>query len=270
MASIAEGRTGGWSSWRLSWGAVLAGVLLALAAHIVLGLVGAAIGFAAAPADSKGLGASAGIWALLTPFVATLLGAWLACRLANAHDAAHGNLHGILVWCIGLIAGALFLTGTMASGAMSAGTAASGNLGAAQRTLRDAGAAPAPADRTAAGTSASGGTTAREAQARQRTEDAAKAAAATAGGGAIASIAGLIGALAGSGLSRRRRDGRGLGWRIAVQRRDERRHMPAGQHAGDQGSYPGAGAYTQTTETSRTVSPGDPRGPGGGADPFHH
>jgi hypothetical protein len=261
MASVAEGTGGRWS-WRLSWSAVIAGVLLAVAAHVVLGLVGAALGLAAAPAGSKGLGAGAGIWALLTPFVASLVGAWTACRLANATEEANGNLHGILVWCIGLIAGALFLTGTLASGAMSAGTAASGNLGAAQRALR--GETSAGPERSAA--SGAQGGTAREAQARARGEDAAKAAAAAAGAGAIASIAGLIGALAGSGLSRRRR---GLDWRFSLQRRSEDR----GQRAGTtQGTY-GTGSYTETTGSSRAVPPGaEPRRPESGwpADPHHH
>src|SRR5512142_462653 len=112
---------------RLSWGPVIAGVLLALAAHVVLGLVGAAIGFAAGPADSRAGGAGAAIWALITPFVATALGAWLAVRMAGREDEAGANLHGVMVWCIGLIAGAIFLAGTAASGTLALGTAASGN-----------------------------------------------------------------------------------------------------------------------------------------------
>jgi hypothetical protein len=266
MASLAEtgtGRTG----WRLSWTAVIAGALLAIAAHVVLGLIGAALGLAAAPADSKGLGAGAGIWALLTPFVATAVGAWFACRLAAASDDATGNAHGILVWCIGLIAGALFLAGTLASGAMSAGTASSGNAGAAQRALRGE-LGGAPADRTA--TNAPGAT--RE-QARARADDAAKAAATAAGGGALASIAGLIGALVGSALSRRRRHGKGLGWRLALQRRDERHVSEHG--AATSSPYMGTGAppYPERTETSRQVrGPGEPplSEPGGPADPYQH
>jgi hypothetical protein len=286
MTSVAEAGSGGrFGSWRLSWSAVFAGVVLAVAAHIVLGLIGATLGFAAAPADSKGLGAGAGIWALLTPFVATALGAWLACRMANASDQASGNLHGIMVWCIGLIAGALFLTGTMASGAMSAGTAASGNLGSAQRTLRNELGA---GERSATAPSPGGGTAttreAREAQARRTGEEAAKGAAAATGGGALASIAGLIGAFAGAALSRRRREGRGLGWRIALQRKDERaQHAQpmASQHAATQGSYqpgshasapgayPTAGAYREASETTRIAGPGEPRVPDAG-DPLHH
>src|SRR5512144_629421 len=112
MAVGTEAATGsGLGSWvRVHWGAVIAGALFALGVHIVMGLIGAAIGFAAAPADSTGLGIGAAVWGLLTPFVATLCGAWLAIRLSGEREGASGYVHGILVWSIGLIAGALFLT----------------------------------------------------------------------------------------------------------------------------------------------------------------
>lgn len=185
---------------RLSWGAVIAGALLALAVHVALGLIGGALGFAAEPADSRALGALAGFWGLLTPLVGTALGAWLACRLAAREDEVGTNLHGVMVWCLGLIAGALFLAGSAASSAMAFGNAAGGNAGMVQRMLRD-------------GDTALGAT---EAAADQ----AAKRAATAAGGGAMAALCGLLGAFGGAALARSQRQGkgRGLGWRIAIQR----------------------------------------------------
>jgi hypothetical protein len=185
---------------RLSWGPVIAGVLLALAAHVVLGLIGAAIGFAAEPADSRAVGAGAAVWGLITPLVATALGAWLAVRLAGRDDEAGSNLHGVMVWCIGLIAGAIFLAGTAASGTMALGTAASGNAETLRRltgTRRADVSAPV---------------------AEARADEAAKTAAATAGGAAMAGLCGLLGAFIGAGLARRRGEGKGLGFRIAVHR----------------------------------------------------
>jgi hypothetical protein len=243
-----ESHAGRWAFPRLSWSAVIAGVFLAVAAHIVLGLVGAAIGFAAEPSDSRGVGAAAAIWALLTPFAATLLGAWLASRMAGAgEDKRSANVHGILVWCVGLVAGALFLTGTMAAGAVGAGTAASGNLGPAQRMFRaDAGAARPGARATEA-----------------RSDEAAKRAAAAAGGAALGAIAGLLGAVVGAGLATRRGGGRGLaGWRL------ERYH--AGERAGQERH-----AATTATHGEAPRVPAAPAGapPDVGAtppDPYHH
>jgi hypothetical protein len=224
---------------------VITGVLCALAAHIVLGLFGAAFGFAAAP-GGKELGVLAAIWGLVTPFVATLLGAWLAIRLSGELDRNTGYVNGILVWCIGLIAGALFLTGTAATGAMSAGTAASGNLGPAQRMVSS--------------------TTGRSAPTRGETErgadQASKAAAGATGGAALAAIAGLLGAIVATGLATGSRSGkgRGLGWRIAIQRKQER-------HAGDSGRY-GEATYRPPPAAypGREIRPGEE----GTTDPYHH
>lgn len=238
---------------RVHWGPVVSGVFLAIAVHIVLGLVGGALGLAARPAGSTGVGAGAAIWGIITPFVATLLGTWLACRMAAAQDQASTNLHGIMVWAIGLIAGALFLAGTVASGAMTAGAAASGNAGPVQRILGQETGRAAPTGRETA-----------------RAEDqGAKAAAAAAGGAALASIAGFLGALVGAGIARGRRSGRG--WRIAIQRREARTD---GGYAGrtEERGY-AHGAYGTTSEERGIATPTgeSPRDVGSPpVDPYHH
>lgn len=227
---------------RLHWSAIVAGVFLALAAHVVLGLIGAALGLAAEPANSEALGAGAAFWALVTPLVASLLGAWLAVRLSGEADKLGSNVHGILVWCIGLIAGAIFLTGTLATGAMSVGTATSGNLRAAERMM---GAPGGPAADAA------------------RADQAGRAGAAAAGGAALAAISGLLGAVIGTGLATRKTKGRGLGWRIAIQRSEARRE---GALSGTE-ARPYGPPYGATPE-SRGV-PGSPAA-GPPSDPFHH
>jgi hypothetical protein len=225
----------------LHWSAVIAGVFLAIASHIVLGLVGGALGFSAAPADSTGLGAGAAIWGLVTPFVATLLGAWLAVGMAGAAgDRTGSTLHGIMVWCIGLIAGAIFLTGTIASGAMTAGTAA--RAGPARIFRGEPGRVSALADQ------------------------AGKAAAAVMGGAALASIAGLLGAVAGVGIARSRRSGRGLRWRLAIQRREERGAERFGEPRREEREY---GAPYGESRPGATAEPRRDVGPPP-TDPYHH
>ncbi|HYD39911.1 MAG TPA: hypothetical protein VEB43_03705 [Anaeromyxobacter sp.] len=228
----------------LAWGPIIAGVLLALASHVVLGLVGGALGFAAEPADSRGLAVAAGFWALLTPFVATLLGAWLANRLAARRDEAGTNLHGVMVWAIGLLAGALFLAGTAMSGAVAAGSAAAGNASAAQGLLGGE-----PGDATTGG------------------EEAARRASVTSGAGAMAALCGLAGAFAGAGIARaRRREGKGRSfpWRIAIQRTDRQddRRLAEGRYGRAERSYP------RPEDEVRDVSRDE--GPGAPADPYHH
>jgi hypothetical protein len=232
---------------RLHWSAVIAGVFLAIACHIVMGLAGAALGLAAEPADSQAVGAAAAIWALITPFVATLLGAWLACRLADtAGDDRSAYVHGILVWCIGLVAGALFLTGTLASGAMAAGTAASGTVGQMQRM-------PGGEVRTTPRATS------------PRTDEAARRAGAAAWGLVLSAIAGLLGAVVAAGLGQRRPRGRGFGWRVAIQRRDE-------AHAGTHGGHLGQERYAGTSQYGPppTRAPGAPEASPPPTDPYHH
>ncbi|GEJ58040.1 hypothetical protein [Anaeromyxobacter diazotrophicus] len=175
---------------RVQWGPVIAGVLCAIACHIVLGLFGAAFGFAAGPADSKGIGIGAGIWGLLTPFAASLAGAWVAVRIAAEREEAGAVLHGAMVWAIGLIAGAIFLTGVLSSGAMTLGTAASGNVGARAVERRDT-----PGNR---------------ARAQATAEDAAKGAAAGSGAAGVAALLGLAGAVLGATIGRRMVTGEGM------------------------------------------------------------
>jgi hypothetical protein len=228
----------------LSWGPIIAGVLLALAAHVVLGLIGGALGFAAEPADSRGLAVAAGFWALLTPFAATLLGAWLACRLAERRDEAGTNLHGVMVWAIGLVAGAVFLAGTALSGAMAAGSALRGPVGAAERLL-----GAASGDGRTAG------------------EEAAGRASAAAGAGAMAALCGLGGAFAGAGIARARwREGKGRSfpWRIAIQRTDraDDRRLAEGRYAAAERGY--ARPEDEVRDVTRDEGPGAP------GDPYHH
>lgn len=100
---------------RVSWSAVIAGTFFALATHMVLGLFGIAWGFRVDPADpTAAIGIGAAAWGVLVPFVASLIGALVAVRLAGARTGAGAGIHGLLTWCIGLAVGGLFITGTLA------------------------------------------------------------------------------------------------------------------------------------------------------------
>jgi hypothetical protein len=123
---------------QVRWSAIAAGVVFALAAHVCLGLFGAALGFAAQGAESRALGIAAGFWALISSFLASLLGASIACRMADAFETRAAWLHGLLVWAGGLVLGALFLSGTLAGTAMGASYIWNGGV-VANDAVRDAG-----------------------------------------------------------------------------------------------------------------------------------
>ncbi|HZZ83422.1 MAG TPA: hypothetical protein VFE30_02705 [Anaeromyxobacteraceae bacterium] len=175
---------------RVNWAPVIAGVFCAIAAHVVLGLFGAAFGFASRPADSSAIGVLAGVWSILAPLVASFIGAWVAVRIARDGEPASAFLDGAMVWCIGIIAGALFLTGVMGAGALTAGSAAGGNAPVQALARRD--------------------TAANRARTSAAADDAAKGAAEGAGAAGVAALFGLGGALLGAAAGRRMLTGEGL------------------------------------------------------------
>jgi hypothetical protein len=115
------------------WSAVFAGAAVALAVQICMGLFGASLGYAAEARDSRAAGVLAVLWSLCAAFTASLLGALVAARLVAATDSRAIWFHGALVWCFGLIAGVLLLSGTLAATFMGAGYAWEGGV------LRDTG-----------------------------------------------------------------------------------------------------------------------------------
>ncbi|HKR84884.1 MAG TPA: hypothetical protein VJS37_11955 [Terriglobales bacterium] len=134
---------------RISWGAIIGGVVAAVSILLLLNLLG--IGIGASTIDpmegdqpGKGMAIGAGIWFILSFLVALAIGGWTSGRLTGVPDRKDGMLHGfitwgvttmILVWALttamgGLIGGATSLLGHTASlagqSARSAAPAVSG------------------------------------------------------------------------------------------------------------------------------------------------
>jgi hypothetical protein len=86
---------------RVSWGAVFAGAIIALATQIVLALIGMAIGLATlnpATGDSPSgtaLGTGAAIWLVISSLISLFIGGYIAARLAGRFN---GWLHGLVTW----------------------------------------------------------------------------------------------------------------------------------------------------------------------------
>jgi hypothetical protein len=86
---------------RISWGAIFAGALVALAMQLVLALIGAAIGLATldpARGDSpsgRTLGMGAAIWLVISSLISLFVGGSVAGRLGGTFN---GWLHGLAPW----------------------------------------------------------------------------------------------------------------------------------------------------------------------------
>lgn len=110
------------AGWRLSWGAVFAGVIVALAAHLILNLLGIGIGLAGATGTAAGmewLGTGFGLWWIIAGIIAAAIGGWIAGRTLGSADRSDGMIHGLLSWAGATLVVAFLLT-----------TAAGGMLGA--------------------------------------------------------------------------------------------------------------------------------------------
>ena len=133
------GRTRSYS--RISWGAVLAGAVVAAATMILLSLLGVAFGASGlniaqtTAADLKSYGVGAGIWGAINMILSMAFGGYVAARLSGTHSHLDGELHGITVWAVALLLATVLLarvvSGAIGTVATGAATAASGAISSA-------------------------------------------------------------------------------------------------------------------------------------------
>ncbi len=109
---------------RISWGAVLAGVVLMLAAHVILNMIGAGLGAASIDpraSDNPSVATfslTAGLWWSVAGLIASFFGALVAGRLSGVGRASIGGLHGLTAWALTLLV-MVWLIGSAASSATS-------------------------------------------------------------------------------------------------------------------------------------------------------
>jgi hypothetical protein len=94
---------------RMSWPAVFAGVTIAIAVQIVLGLLGTGIGMSlvdpvsGSTPSASGFGIGAGLWWVVSTIVALGAGSYAASRIAGLTERFDGFVHGLVIWGVTLI-----------------------------------------------------------------------------------------------------------------------------------------------------------------------
>jgi len=175
----------------ISWRAILAGIVVALAVDVLLSLLGFAVcltAFEPVAGAVKNVGTGIGIWLIITAIASVFAGAYFGARVAGDPWRGDGVAHGLMVWAgfvllstwlLGSGAGKIFNTATgLAGSAMSGMMTPDGRMRSTGPTLRES-------------------PTAREAPLRepvtqqQAAEAAKKAADKAAAGGAVASWVGF-------------------------------------------------------------------------------
>lgn len=107
---------------KLSWGALLGAMVVALGVWLLLTVLGLAIGLSAIdpdhPASAKTAGMTTGIWSLVVPLVALFIGGVVAARTAGIVDRSAGAIHGAVLWSLATLLGVV-LTGAVLRGVIT-------------------------------------------------------------------------------------------------------------------------------------------------------
>lgn len=127
--ATAEGMTGGiapegapaWPS-RISWGAVLAGGVVAVTVGVMLNVLGLAVGattidpmMPGETPSASSFGIASGIWLMVVNLIGLACGGYVAARLSGTADDTDGVLHGLSVWAVGFLVSAVLLGNVAAS-----------------------------------------------------------------------------------------------------------------------------------------------------------
>ena len=129
---------------RISWGAILAGAVVAVAIGLMLNILGVAVGATAIDAVEGGtpsgaaFGIGGGLWLLVANLLGLAVGGYAAARLSGTADRTDATLHGVGVWAIGFLLSAVLLGNLAAGAASTAAGAASSVLGGAARSAGSA------------------------------------------------------------------------------------------------------------------------------------
>lgn len=123
----------------ISWGAIVAGAVAAVAISFILIALGAALGFASiSPWQNAGVSAAtfgfgAAAWIMIVQWLSSAFGGYLTGRLRTKWAAMgtdevffRDTAHGFLAWALATVAVAFFAASLIGGGARVAATAASG------------------------------------------------------------------------------------------------------------------------------------------------
>ncbi|MDX1994613.1 MAG: hypothetical protein SF029_19680 [bacterium] len=102
---------------RLSWGAILAGTMIALVVQLALNMLAIAVGattinpqYGEDSASPKTLAMGGALWVGASSLLALFLGGWVAARFAGIPNNVDGVLHGLTTWAVVTVITTFLLT----------------------------------------------------------------------------------------------------------------------------------------------------------------
>jgi ABC-type transport system involved in multi-copper enzyme maturation permease subunit len=86
---------------RVSWSAILAGAVTALATYLLLSVLGAALGLSVVrgtDVSNESLGIGAAVWAVLTMVLSLFLGGWVTSQCTVGENKTEAAFYGLVMW----------------------------------------------------------------------------------------------------------------------------------------------------------------------------
>jgi hypothetical protein len=122
----------------IRWSAVFAGTAISIALWLLLQMLGMGIGLTAVDdADSlRGVALGTTAWALIAPVIAMFLGGLATGRVSGTADRGVAAEHGVVVWALTALLGAVAMTALLR---MIAGVADTSDLASSTSEVRDTG-----------------------------------------------------------------------------------------------------------------------------------
>ena len=120
---------------RISWGAILAGAVVAVAVGLTLNILGAAIGASVVDMtgrdtpDAESFGIVGGIWLLVSNLIGLGFGGYVAARLSGTADDTDSILHGLSVWAVAFLVAAVISSNAITGAASTVTQGATNVLG---------------------------------------------------------------------------------------------------------------------------------------------
>lgn len=100
---------------RIHWGAIAAGLVIAISTQLLLSAVGAALGFttvanSGAPrTDAPDVGAAVGVWSIISLFISLFVGGWITARASGSINRGTAAFNGAILWATTMTISAVLL-----------------------------------------------------------------------------------------------------------------------------------------------------------------
>ena len=127
---------------RISWQALFAGLVIAIAVQLLLSTLGAGVGLgmvhshASNTPNVTNFSIGAGIWWLISNLIALLVGGYVAARLAGVTTRADGMLHGLVTWGLTTLFTVYLLTTAAGNLLGGASSILGGTMGSATSSVK--------------------------------------------------------------------------------------------------------------------------------------